>query len=746
MSRNKEENIRPIEVINSKDNYIWISGEAGSGKTTLLQWIATTIASNDSRVNTFKTVIPILIELRKYDIDSISIKKVIEQIMRESTYQIPEGWIENALENGRLLLLLDGFDEIKKEEREKVFDWIKEFDYDNICKKIFTSRPQVKERPSMNTVEYIIQPMDIKKIKQYILYWHRAVLEDSLEIDKDKSESISLDLFDKVRFSDSLKRIVTNPLLCALICALHYQNNMNLPSDKRQIYEECCKMLFENRDRERNIGTSSLDISYEQKRTILATLAYWMMRNNYVEISRQQAINVISNSISGMNIDRTISKEAVLDYLIQRCGVLREPECDRIDFIHRTFQEYLTANEIARSGDWGYLKTKIYDEEWLETIELAIGYANENEANEILKRILDDYIECNDRKKLIVAIKILSGAIEVDSTIRDNIEKQLYSVVPPKTFSECCDIALAGDLAIPFLQFDFKHNDSERYMCLKTLRMIATKKSLSMAKKYLSNNPTDDEIREFGILISKFEYRVLKELEIPEVLLHYVNNRNTEVLTVHDAFLRIIYLSGLRLQNNNYKSVHVIDYSEQDEEDRYGRLLSNIDFQSSFPLVEKVMIDGSFSKLNILNSFYDIKELDIICSNPSFSIYNLFGYISDLKIKKIKLLLTSRDYISGGDLPFLEYCEDLTLFMLNKESEIDLSNFYCSNSLKKLEIGSCYTNEIIIDKQAKIEFIKVFIDDDNVFSYSDYGMVPRYCYDYFFNSKDCSDGKLIFSK
>lgn len=108
-------------------------------------------------------------------------------------------------------------------------------------------------------------------------------------------------------------------------------------------------MLLEKRDEERRIIQDDIQLSYEQKKIILAKLAYWMMKNNHVEIKIEDAEKVIKRSISGMGMLREKNTEqTVFKYLLERCGILRETEKGKIDFLHRTFQEYLAAFDISR--------------------------------------------------------------------------------------------------------------------------------------------------------------------------------------------------------------------------------------------------------------------------------------------------------------------------------------------------------------------------------------------------------------
>ena len=164
-------------AINLKDIFkykknIWISGDAGLGKTTLLQWIAVKVAEGGETIGV-KGIIPIIMQLRKFDCNNLSLKDSVEAVMKDSSYRIPEGWIEETMNAGHFMFLIDGFDEISEEDRKAVLNWLGEIDPKNKCKKIYTARPQVKIRPKPNTfIEVNILPMDRKRIKKFVDYWH----------------------------------------------------------------------------------------------------------------------------------------------------------------------------------------------------------------------------------------------------------------------------------------------------------------------------------------------------------------------------------------------------------------------------------------------------------------------------------------------------------------------------------------------------------------------------------------------
>jgi predicted NACHT family NTPase len=50
---------------------------------------------------------------------------------------------------------------------------------------------------------------------------------------------------------------------------------------------------------------------------------------------------------------------------MERSGLLREPAAGRVDFVHRTFQEYLAAKAAVDNDEIGQLVANAHDDQWL---------------------------------------------------------------------------------------------------------------------------------------------------------------------------------------------------------------------------------------------------------------------------------------------------------------------------------------------------------------------------------------------
>jgi hypothetical protein len=80
----------------------------------------------------------------------------------------------------------------------------------------------------------------------------------------------------------------------------------------------------------------------------------------------------------------------VLSDLLVQSGLLREPTPGRIDFIHRTFQEYLAGKAAIEGNEIGLVLDHAFDVQWHEVIIMAAGHAQPWQRAELIRGLLDD--------------------------------------------------------------------------------------------------------------------------------------------------------------------------------------------------------------------------------------------------------------------------------------------------------------------------------------------------------------------
>jgi predicted NACHT family NTPase len=281
----------------------------------------------------------------------------------------------------------------------------------------------------------------------------REVLQQ--EEEKEKVTALIQPLKAVIADSRQIRELATNPLLCAMLCALNRDRNQQLPSDRIELYEACCVMLMERRDRERHIELADYPkLTLRQKRALLQDFAYWLLRNGWSEVKIEEADERFNGRLKNLaGLETTITGDAVRRLFIDRTGIVREPVVGKIDFTHRTFQEYLAAQAALEEGDIGVLINNAENDQWREAVILAVGQAGMRECSEIIQGLLDrgDKEKAHCHQLHLLAVACLETAVELEPVIKQAVQERLESLIPPKNMTEAKALASAGDLAIPYL-------------------------------------------------------------------------------------------------------------------------------------------------------------------------------------------------------------------------------------------------------------------------------------------------------
>ncbi|HSV77008.1 MAG TPA: NACHT domain-containing protein [Bacteroidales bacterium] len=160
--RRKIENFQEIEDLFIEKQYITLIGNAGSGKSMLLKHIFLS-----SITDLFK--IPILVELRNLNEFNGTITDYIYQFIFRNKLAPNSKILERILSNGNFLFLLDGYDEIYSENKNKISNDIEEF-IDTYTKNIFvlTSRPGANAESFQRFDNFQVESLNSQQINDFI--------------------------------------------------------------------------------------------------------------------------------------------------------------------------------------------------------------------------------------------------------------------------------------------------------------------------------------------------------------------------------------------------------------------------------------------------------------------------------------------------------------------------------------------------------------------------------------------------
>ncbi|CAG0989829.1 Internalin A [Methanosarcinales archaeon] len=566
-SKNYEEDIIPIkpveEILNESPRLI-IRGQAGYGKTTLIKWIAVKSAGQtfEKQLTSWNNTIPFFIPLRQCVESSLPMPEEFPRLVAPAiSGTMPEGWVHKCLESGRAVVLVDGVDEMPQLRRQEVYAWLKELaeTYEK-SRFIVTTRPPAVEEHWLDKEGFEdaeIQMMELPDIHRFIDHWHDAVREGlQYEEEKVELEKLKSNLKEIIKQNRSIRNLASSPLLCAVICALHRDRHQQLPSDRIELYEAICHMMLERRAMEQSLLVETKDypqLSYRQKRALLEDLAYRMMVNSWPMLKVERLDEILERKLKNMEGTNQYKVSAIRKLFIERSGMIREPIPGQIDFIHRTFQEFLSAKAALDNGDIGLLCSKADDDQWREVIVLVAGLANMKIREEIINSLIErgDKEGAHRHQLHLLAVACLETSIELRPEIRMEVKKRLSKLVPPKNITEAKALASAGELAIPYLKFNKVYNSSTAVSCIRALAIIGSEAAMDILKSY-KHDERQTVLRELFKAMYSFDHDDYVREVLSHIQTRYLSLQNLSSL---DELQCLTNLTSLDLDATNRDNI-----------------------------------------------------------------------------------------------------------------------------------------------------------------------------------------------
>ncbi|MEU6670288.1 NACHT domain-containing protein [Streptomyces sp. NPDC046727] len=460
---------RPADQALADSPRILLRGEAGSGKSTLVQWLAVTAARQDVPEHTayLQDRIPFVLPLRTLTRHGEALpapKDFLSAVGCPLAGSQPAGWENRVLAAGRGLILVDGIDEVPDAERERTRTWLRDLveTYDGGNRWLVTSRPPAVAENWLaedDFTELTLSPMSPADIATFVRRWHRAARTGTDDAGLDRYEQ---QLLTAVRTKPDLGRLATNPLMCGLICALHRDRHGYLPQGRKDLYEAALSMLLSRRDRERDMAVP--DLREEPQLDLLQRLAYWLIKNGRTEMDRSRAETIIGRALPAVPEAAALGDApAVFGYFLNRSGLLREPAPDTVDFIHRTFQDFLGARAAVEEGDFGLLAGHAADDQWEDVIGMAVALGRPRERETIFRALLALGDTTPDKRTqarvYLLAAACLEHATSLAPSVREAVERRTATLIPPESPEEARALAEVGPLILGLLPGPEKLDD-----------------------------------------------------------------------------------------------------------------------------------------------------------------------------------------------------------------------------------------------------------------------------------------------
>ncbi len=380
----EEKQIPGIQAIETYSK-VRVLGKPGVGKTTFLQHLA--IGCNQG---TFAPdLVPIFITLRNFAEESRnSDHSILHYIRQESIscgIEDPDS-IETLLDAGRVMLLLDGLDEIKRDESNTVIKKIRFFcDKYHKNRFVVTCRIASQKLQLRGFTDVEIAPFTQKQITAFAQKWFVAFTKTNKKAGQAQSVQFiqKLDLDENWQF----RRLVVTPLFLHLACWV-FHSQEKFPTKRTEFYKQGLDLLLGKWDEARGIERDEVYQGFllPQKLKLFSQIAAATFERGQYFFEQRLIEQYIEDYISNLTAvpvepnELQLQSEAALKAMEAQHGLLVERARGVFSFSYLAFQEYFTARNIVASYNLEALKqaleglvSHISDPHWHEIFLLTVG-------------------------------------------------------------------------------------------------------------------------------------------------------------------------------------------------------------------------------------------------------------------------------------------------------------------------------------------------------------------------------------
>ena len=387
-------------------------GDPGTGKSTLLKYLAWLLARPTVNIWSKRMgawLLPVPMVLRDLRLQGVkTFGRLLEAFLAHAMCEpLREGgYLKQMLEEGKVLILLDGIDEIgnraaRRNLHKAIFDGFARYPR---CRWVLSSRivgydevpfdrePELLYPQSMRNAPYVdslqetpaweegksvlrrdalpelkprqmsenrsvmtryIGPFDDARIEAFAQNWYVQREAAAVRAGDDAAHLVRA-----VHADDAILRLARVPNLLTMMALIH-RVEATLPHGRALLYERIAEAYLESIDKFRGVYSGAYNL--QQKRRWLARVGYEMQRRRSTDQgSRQEGgdaellvesadvISWLNEEMKQGSIVEEMSAEEFLDFVGRRSGLFLPRGAGRYAFVHLSFQEYFAAVALER--------------------------------------------------------------------------------------------------------------------------------------------------------------------------------------------------------------------------------------------------------------------------------------------------------------------------------------------------------------------------------------------------------------
>jgi len=408
----------------SEQKRIVILAEPGGGKTTLLKAIASGISSR--QWEEFYSFFPIYVQLSQFSGQNKKLNLyewIVRKIFLDHHLKNHDQMFDHLINDGKVILLLDGLDEVHVNKQSEVLHSIINFmemiDLKKNCRILLTCREQnynfLNDKGALlreGFIEYYISELREYEIEQMVFNRQKHFKE------KNKNPEHFLQ---EIRSNPGTLDLHRIPFLLTVSIALYLNRREHIvPHKIEDFYNESIKLLILRRDtvvKEENNELRIQDkISFLQRfaldQLILAT-------ENDHDFESFQISNMIVSAHNfaekSLNFSSNQSKDIINEFYRKDGLIKKLGEEHLFAFAHRSFHEFLAAKQLFKLGKKGYKKL-IANLKYTSWHQVAVYYSSIHDnsyASKVIDILINRADNANKEVDKIILFDLLSKCLAV---------------------------------------------------------------------------------------------------------------------------------------------------------------------------------------------------------------------------------------------------------------------------------------------------------------------------------------------
>lgn len=386
----------PADQLLGTETHHVIVGEPGAGKSTLLRYLVLDLLSEDPQwpkvTQRWGQRLPVWLPFHFFTQRSkgrtgtqASISAAINAWLQQNDAGNLWPLVESALDDKRLLLVVDGLDEwVSEDAGHFAIDALKAFSDVREIPLVASTRPYGLTRLRLGGGWVYSQIAPLTTEQQRLVAWHyfRAAFESEGGRNQPNAADRLVDEFMlQVNHTPDLRSITRTPLFLILLVSLHLSSVTKLPSVRFDAYRQALQLLIADHPVKRRVAAavtmSAPRLSEKRLRSLFARVAYdAQSRGDLSTISEETLRDDFVRAVRdpdflGMEfLEARETADQYLDMAEGELGLLVRKSPMELGFLHRMLQDQLAAEYIAHQLDAearrALLEDRIEDTRWRE--------------------------------------------------------------------------------------------------------------------------------------------------------------------------------------------------------------------------------------------------------------------------------------------------------------------------------------------------------------------------------------------